>query len=269
MATSRLLEVVAENNRRANILQPTYCPTDVYPNGISQSVSAFLWAPVSRLFAQPKYTTRIYVRNVDTLTAANDLKAKYKSTPEGIFVLNFANSRDRGGGYLRGAKAQEEDICRRSNLFKRLQAVEYPWPSEDTVVYSKNVEIFRDEKLDYKDVEFVDVISAAAPYRPKSLIHPNGEVVFARADDRKHMAEKMRSVLRAALQRGIRSGVLGAWGCGAFDGPAYDNARLWTEVLAEPEFAGEFKTLVFAVLGGRNFQTFQKYVSPQTGTWNK
>lgn len=209
---------------------------------------------------KPNLKTRVSVCNTDTPSAASDL---LKTTRERIFVLNFANSQERGGGYLRGAQAQEEDICRKSNLYKRLEAVPYPWASNDTLVYTSNVEVFRDENLErlpHNKYFCVDVISAAAPYKPEIKIDQSGRARFAQADDCKHMAEKIRSVLRCALHHDTYSGIVGAWGCGAFGGPAYDNALLWSRVLHEPEFSNKFDNLVFAVLGEENFTVFKNNI---------
>lgn len=48
--------------------------------------------------------TELSICNVDTLTASLELGD--------AACLNFANAEFPGGGYLHGARAQEEDLCR-------------------------------------------------------------------------------------------------------------------------------------------------------------
>ena len=46
--------------------------------------------------------------------------------------------------------------------------------------------------------------------------------------------------------------VLSAFGCGAFGNPPSDIARLFAEVLGEPEFAQAFKGISFAIIDDQN-----------------
>jgi len=55
-------------------------------------------------------TTKITTINEDSVSAALRLQ---RETGKKTAVLNFANDQDVGGGYARGASAQEEDLCRR------------------------------------------------------------------------------------------------------------------------------------------------------------
>ena len=63
-----------------------------------------------------KFNTNIEVINQDCLIAAQELTRKGKN----VAVLNMASFQIPGGGVLKGSGAQEENIFRRTNLFKSL-----------------------------------------------------------------------------------------------------------------------------------------------------
>src|SRR5690242_14258441 len=51
---------------------------------------------------------RVEVIDATTQDAARTLAAE----PGGVVLLNFASARNPGGGFLGGARAQEEEVCR-------------------------------------------------------------------------------------------------------------------------------------------------------------
>jgi uncharacterized protein (TIGR02452 family) len=92
--------------------------------------------------------TRIAVTGESSLAAARRLAGP-------VAVLNFAPARDPGGGYLNGAQAREEALCRASALHTCLlrtrqfhshhRVYRDPFYS-DRVIHSPAVPVFRDDR---------------------------------------------------------------------------------------------------------------------------
>ena len=211
-------------------------------------------------------TTVSYQENL-TLLAAKECVANGKHTA----VLNFANPIVPGGGVLNGAKAQEENICRSSNLYKSLTSAaadEYyrsnkeilsmnqfnsMFLGSDRVIYSPDVLVLKEntdyrtgrrflENEQYSENPFrVDVISCGAPFFSGSgYILPNGDLkhVFTR---------RIRNILEAAIDNEVEALILGAFGCGAFHNPANIVADAFREVLLETRYRTAFDLIIFAV----------------------
>ncbi|MFC5905945.1 TIGR02452 family protein [Streptacidiphilus monticola] len=170
----------------------------------------------------------------------------------GAAVLNFASARNPGGGYLGGARAQEEDLCRHALLHPTLlRAPEYyaahrasdDLRYSDRVIWSPGVPIHRgpDGGLLARPV-LADFLTCPAPNAGELLRRepdagPSVDAVLRRRAGR---------VLAVAAHHGATRLVLGAWGCGVFRNDPAAVADAFGEQLDGP-FAGAFEHVVFAV----------------------
>lgn len=205
----------------------------------------------------PNYPcTKIYVENKDTLEKAIEMGEK-------CAVLNMASYRNPGGGVANGSRAQEEELCRRTNLlyslysfttqgkvlFGFMQKVsEYPIPKFGGI-YSPVVTIYREPQT-YKEMDFpkyCSVISVSGINRPN--LDNNGMLY---QEDVQILKAKIRAILRIAITHGHSKIVLGALGCGAYRNPPRHVAKLFKEVLEEKEFVHSFEEVCFAILEDKN-----------------
>ncbi|KAL8879259.1 MAG: hypothetical protein Q9192_008271, partial [Flavoplaca navasiana] len=208
--------------------------------------------------------TKIRVVNMDTLDVAHKLSnltvstATDPTTPPPVLILNMANAHWAGGGWMKGAVAQEEALCYRTSLYLTLKHRFYPM-ADRAAIYSPMVVVIRDSLakqhrlLDLSRIEELPVVSVVsmAALRDPSLVRrvSDGQETYAKASDRELMKAKIRMVLRIAATKGHRQLVLGALGCGAFGNPRGEVVNLWKEVFLEAEFGGGWwKDVVFAVL---------------------
>ncbi|CAM5669646.1 TIGR02452 family protein OS=Streptomyces tendae OX=1932 GN=GUR47_03945 PE=4 SV=1 [Streptomyces tendae] len=172
-----------------------------------------------------------------------------------VAVLNFASARNPGGGYLNGAQAQEEALCRASALYTcLLRAPEFydhhrahrdPFYT-DRVVHSPGVPVFRDDRGRLLDEPFTaGFLTSAAP---------NAGVVLRTAPERAAdlpaaLAARAERVLETAVAHGYRRLVLGAWGCGVFrNDPAQVAGAFRTLLGPGGRFAGAFDRVAFGIL---------------------
>lgn len=189
--------------------------------------------------------TRISVTNESTLAAARRL---FRAGLEPV-ALNFASARSPGGGFLRGARAQEESLCRASALYACLEGQEmYRRHGElrdplytAWLLYSPQVPVFRaDEGELLREPWPCAFITAAAPNAKALAPQRRSEVAAA-------IGERLLRVLAAAALGGHRGVVLGAWGCGAFGCDPELVAPRFAAALAGP-YRGAFAEVVFAIL---------------------
>lgn len=208
-------------------------------------------------------TTEVRVENKDCVQAAKDLiDAGYNPA-----MLNLADLYTPGGIVEYGSGAQEENLCRRSNLvlslyqFSEARIRQYPdlglVPNEDQYpmdernggIYSGIVTFFRGPESSGSQLEEkpynIPVISVAALSGPRigadGMMYP---------EETEITLEKMRTIFRLGMASCHDSLVLSAMGCGAFANPPAHIAKLFHQVIEEDEFKDKFKLIDFAILDG-------------------
>nr|5ZDA_A Chain A, poly ADP-ribose glycohydrolase [Deinococcus radiodurans R1 = ATCC 13939 = DSM 20539] len=197
------------------------------------------------------FQTTCEVTSETTFAAARRLREKASA----LAALNFASAKNPGGGFLGGAQAQEEDLCRGSGLYFSLtspQAEPYYAVNRqshsalytDHLIYSPQVPIFRDDAGQLLPAPVpVNIITAPAPNA--------GAVAQSRPEQLPQvlptLRERARRVLGVAAWMEQTHLVLGAWGCGVFRNDPAGVARTFRELL-EGEAQGAFEHVTFAVL---------------------
>ena len=196
--------------------------------------------------------TRIEVTGESSMSAARRL---YDEGAGRIAVLNFASARNPGGGYLGGARAQEEDLCRVSALYTTLRQVpDYYAAHRESrdlayshrVIYSPDVPVYRDVRYQLLDAPYqVSFLTSPAPNA--GAIARDTPTAVANLPDL--LTERAARVLAAAVRNGCRALVLGAWGCGVFrNDPAQVASAFERNLTGDGAYAGVFERIVFAVL---------------------
>ncbi|MER5428307.1 TIGR02452 family protein [Streptomyces sp. NPDC002588] len=189
------------------------------------------------------------------VTGESSLEAARRLADSPVAVLNFASARNPGGGYLNGAQAQEEALCRGSALYACLLRVREFYDHHrahrdpfytDRVIHSPAVPVFRDDRGRLLGEPYTaGFLTSAAP---------NAGVVLRTAPERapelpRALAVRAERVLETAAAHGYRRLVLGAWGCGVFRNDPAQVAEAFRALLAPGgRFGRTFEHVVFGVL---------------------
>lgn len=204
-----------------------------------------------------------------TLEAASAYKGKK------VCVLNFASATNPGGGVTRGSQAQEESICRCTDLYLCLNIEEYlnkfygehrkahnPIYNDD-IIYSPGVDVFKTdtkepEIMNEKDWYKVDILTCAAPNlrpMPSNMMNPDsGTKPIKLTDDefKKILEPRVRKIFDVASFYKNDVLILGAFGCGAFMNPPKLVAEVFKKVMKD--YIRKFEVIEYAVYC-RDFET--------------
>jgi len=194
-----------------------------------------------------------------------------------VCCLSFANGAGGahiGGGYKRGARAQEEDLCRQipgfyTSLYRASRKL-YPFgpttykgPRDpgrySDVAFTPNLLVKRSscsegyKLLSAEESATVGVVSAAAP----NVAFGSPPDVFV--EDLVALAIQAIFVAPKLQDPRVDTLVLGAWGCGAFGNPPETMAKHFAHVLDNLQLGRLYREVHFAIPhGGPNFAAFEK-----------
>ena len=177
------------------------------------------------------------------------------SAEDKVCVLCFASYSNPGGGFIKGSKAQEEDICHNSGLYPILKSKEEVYIQRREKGF---VPTYDDDFIYVEDCPFIingkiykaDVIVCAAP-----------NVKSARCSDWESMeimSKRMKKIFLYPAVRGCNKILLGAFGCGVFGNDPEFVSMEWQRYVENYE--GLYKSIVHPVHDKDMVRIFKKNI---------
>jgi len=225
---------------------------------------------------QGRFLQTVYkLRSDTTLAAAEDLVNN--SLVEHVAALNFASAQIPGGGFMRGALAQEEAIARSSGLYPCLARFEdipgmiyqvnrglegmYRGFYTSNALFSPRVPVIRQDDF------AAELLNEPFQCSFITMPAPNAGSVRVRIDkaltNNQHMRlqntineiksylneilyDRIDRVLAIACENGCDALVLGAFGCGVFRNDSFIVAEIFHKLLTE-KYKTCFQEVQFAI----------------------
>ena len=203
-----------------------------------------------------------------------------------VAVHNFASASNPGGGVVNGAGAQEECLCRCSNLYFCLntpdmwgmfytphRAAHDPIHNDD-IIYTPDIVVFKTdtdspELMERDDWYIVDVVTCAAPNLREnpSNRYNSGDGTRAVTPSNRELQviheKRLRRILDSAVMNHADTVILGAFGCGAFCNEPQVVATVAANVVRDYMYA--FENIEFAVYcrpnDDSNYRVFNSVLS--------
>ncbi len=179
-----------------------------------------------------------------------------------VAVLNFASFKNPGGGYIRGAMAQEEALCHASTLYNILASEKFRYDYYFENTSNLNSGKYSNRHIYVKDVVFelhneviypVDVITCAAPNKSFAFKSNNKQLIYELDTV---MENRIDQVLYSAYIHNVDILILGAFGCGVFKNDPEVVARSFNELL-QSKYKNVFSRVVFAIPSGKQSAGFK------------
>lgn len=251
MGREELIDVYLDTHKTAK---------NKYPAGRSNSKKY----KVGEVFVDPSSRINyIHVINEDTVSALIGVE---EFTIDRICVLNMASAKKPGGGVKNGAKSQEEDLFRCSNLSILVEDSLYPL-TDGECVYTEDVTFFKNSNYETIDPIVCDVVTIPAI----NLNSRNKQIETHHYI--KSTKDRIRLMLSLAIERDCKIMILGAWGCGVFKNSPILMSSFFKEVIVQEGYGLYFHKIIFPVINdvnsaGNNYQVFKQTLENNISTTN-
>ena len=163
-----------------------------------------------------------------------------------MIALNFASAHKPGGGYVTGAVAQEESVCRASGLYYTIKDVSEYYEQNgrhktadytDGMISSENVPVVRDDSgALLKTPVLCDFITCPAVNKGAARL-PDSEVNAL-------MKQRIEKIITLAASKTPDVVILGAFGCGVFRNRREDVLPLFEAAIEQ--YGGDIE-YIFAI----------------------
>ncbi|KAF9047608.1 hypothetical protein BJ165DRAFT_1414800 [Panaeolus papilionaceus] len=185
-----------------------------------------------------------------------------------IGVLNFASAKNPGGGFIKGASAQEESLARSSTIYSSLMTdpaqTFYKTHRHDpkkgyyshAMIYSPKVLFFRADNGDWKPPIAAEVVTSCAVNAGVVRRYLREESSEDETGIDEAMHERMARVLYLFERHGVRNLVLGSFGTGVFKNKVGMVARVWKELLVgdKARFRSSFDRVDIAIIDNKTYE---------------
>ncbi|PJD97549.1 MAG: TIGR02452 family protein [Parachlamydia sp.] len=222
--------------------------------------------------------TQISITEEDTFSA---IKRMAKTCdPAKLAWVNMASAHHPGGSYQNGGRGQEETTVTNSDAIVVLSQAAKICTNTGQAIYQKNLHIppggnyFHQTTIftiSKKPITCNSIVQPFADFRMST--DPETEFIDYQSENKLNVVSRryierikldMKGVLRTAKKQGQEVLILGATGCGKLQHHTMAEAKAWSAVLNDPEFAGHFKEVIFTMPKDHNpddYDSFTKIFS--------
>lgn len=171
--------------------------------------------------------------------------------------LNMASFIRAGGGVKKGSMAQEEELCRRTNLMHFIDHQKFYPLAMNEYIYTKGVTILKDQNYQsIEDGKVIDIITIAA-IKLKVFKGSDEDYEF-------YTTLKIKTMFDVALKNNVQHLFLGAFGFGAYGNDPTFIAPIFKEIMNFYQY--DFKSIIFPIINdnnsvGNNFQIFNEIIN--------